>query len=291
MEDQLTLLELEQISQLLSGGGAGSSGWLAASLPGCGSDRRFFRVTRLNQAGLLVDGRESLIAVLPQGREARNIAEARSSCLIGGHLYDRGVAVPRIFGFEPASGLLVFEDLGDCRLYDLLSRQSPASSEVVNRYDEALQALVQFQITGRPGFREEMCWDTPRYDQQLMLERESLYFAREFCRDMLGFPEPSDELLREFEELAVRVSREPADYLLHRDYQSQNLMIHGNRIRIVDFQGARLGPLGYDLASLLNDPYAGLPDGLKENLLDRYIELLQQYIAVDVAQFREGYYY
>ena len=136
-----------------------------------------------------------------------------------------------------------------------------------------------------------MCWDTPRYDRRLMLERESLYFARETPMDMLGFPELSPELLGEFETLATLAARAPADFLLHRDFQSQNLMVHDERIRIVDFQGARFGPLAYDLASLLNDPYAELPEALKEDLLERYLTECKRFIKLDEEQFRQGYNY
>lgn len=289
-DSQLTERKFTHIHSLLNACYK-SDDWLAMPLPGCGSDRRFFRLTPVAQDRLTGANVDSLVAVLPAGTDERNLAEARSSFRIGRHLHERGVAVPEIFGFEPASGLLVFEDLGDCRLHDLLCSQSPVASAVIARYHEAVQALVTFQVHGRQGFQEDMCWDTPRYDQDLMLKRESLYFAREFCQDMLGFPEPSPELLGELAALAERVSKEPADFLLHRDFQSQNLMIHQDRVRIVDFQGARLGPLGYDLASLLNDPYAGLSADFKEELLCVYLNALQQQIKIDPEQFRQGYYY
>ena len=68
-------------------------------------------------------------------------------------------------------------------------------------------------------------------------------------------------------------------------------MVKEGKVRIIDFQGGRLGPLGYDLASLLHDPYVSLPQGVRESLLEEYLMVLRQYIAYDPAQFREEYFY
>jgi aminoglycoside/choline kinase family phosphotransferase len=59
-------------------------------------------------------------------------------------------------------------------------------------------------------------------------------------------------------------------HLLHRDYQSQNLLVKDGRLRLVDFQGLRPGPLGYDLASLLWDPYVAIGAERRRELLTRY---------------------
>ncbi|MBW2502091.1 MAG: phosphotransferase, partial [Deltaproteobacteria bacterium] len=79
-----------------------------------------------------------------------------------------------------------------------------------------------------------------------------------------------------------------AVYFLHRDFQSRNLMVTAGEIRIIDFQGGRLGPLGYDLASLLIDPYAGIPAGLQQRLLEHYLEQLCTY-GLDDRAFLKGY--
>ena len=115
------------------------------------------------------------------------------------------------------------------------------------------------QVRGAVSFDPKWCWDTPQYDRMLMLERESGYFLQAFWQDLLGMEEPPG-LQEEFFELADRAARIPAGYFLHRDFQSRNIMIHGGEACIIDFQGGRLGPLAYDLASLLIDPYVALPD-------------------------------
>jgi aminoglycoside/choline kinase family phosphotransferase len=78
--------------------------------------------------------------------------------------------------------------------------------------------------------------------------------------------------------LAAEAGR-PADRVLcHRDYHSRNLMLPpraraaGGRLVIIDFQDARLGPRAYDLASLLEDPYVDLTDGLRERMTARFLD-------------------
>jgi len=160
--------------------------------------------------------------------------------------------------------------------------------ETVEIYKEIIQMLLFMQISGSVRFDRKWCWDTQRYDKKLMLERESSYFMQSFCRDLLGIKSFPNGLTDEFKLLAGRASRQPAVYFLHRDFQSRNLMVSDGKIRIIDFQGGRLGPLGYDLASLLIDPYAQLPEQLQHELLEHYLEHLCTYGLDDLA-FKKGY--
>jgi aminoglycoside/choline kinase family phosphotransferase len=144
------------------------------------------------------------------------------------------------------------------------------------------------QISGSVRFDRKWCWDTQRYDKKLMLEKESGYFMQAFCRDLLGIKSLPVTLSTEFKKLAGRAARQPAVYFLHRDFQSRNLMVAAGEIRVIDFQGGRLGPLGYDLASLLIDPYAQIPQAVQQELLEHYLEHLCTYGLDDLA-FLKGY--
>jgi aminoglycoside/choline kinase family phosphotransferase len=146
------------------------------------------------------------------------------------------------------------------------------------------------QISGSVRFDRKWCWETQRYDKKLMLEKESGYFMQAFCQDLLHIKTFSAGLADEFKQLAGRAARQPAVYFLHRDFQSRNLMVCNSKIRIIDFQGGRLGPLGYDLASLLIDPYVQIPEEVQQELLDHYLEHLCRYGLDDLA-FLKGYPY
>jgi N-acetylmuramate 1-kinase len=75
----------------------------------------------------------------------------------------------------------------------------------------------------------------------------------------------------QFWKITAMLARQPR-VLTHRDYHSRNLMLRQDRLRVIDFQDARLGPCQYDLASLLYDSYVVLPADLREELLTYYLE-------------------
>ncbi len=249
-------------------------------LSGDGSDRIFYRIRQ---------GGRKLIAAFPSPTLAAGFDEQTSAFRIGVHLFDKNIAVPEIFAFDKEHGLLIFEDFGNVHLQSMVL-DCRTVNEVESLYFQAIDSLILFQFEGCKEFDTRFCWDTPCYDEQLMLERESGYFSRAFCHDYMGKIPDSPYLPREFRAIARRAAQEPPGYLLHRDFQSRNLMVHGGRVRIIDFQGARLGPLGYDLASLLLDPYAGLTEELRQTLLSYYIKRVSEKISLDQRQFLEGYY-
>ncbi|MDH3393222.1 MAG: phosphotransferase [Desulfobulbaceae bacterium] len=251
--------------------------WLA----GDGSDRRFCRFRN-------PDG-DSLLAILPPHENPAGLREARAVYHIGRHLSNSGVPVPECYGYDEKTGIVLCEDLGDQLLHSALLNCT--SGEKQRLYEEAIDALVLLQVKGCDGFEPDWCCDTAHYDRRLMIQRESLYFRDAFCRSLLGIDDFSPPLAAEFEQLADLASAQPADFLLHRDFQSRNLMLKDGRIRIIDFQGARFGPLGYDLASLLLDPYADLDVTLRDHLKTYYLTTVSGYIPLDPHSFNEGYYF
>ena len=232
-----------------------------------GSTRRFWRVGR-HDASLCV-------IAAPAGIGEAELTESQAAWHIGRHLRSKGVPVPELYGRDEESGLLLYEDLGDVRLHDLV----PGGSGIRFRgpaaeyYRETMSRLAAMQVKGAEGFDTGWCWDSPHYDVALMRERESGYFLRAFWQGILGEEVPPG-VEEEFREIAARAAQAPADFFLHRDFQSRNVMIKDGRVRFIDFQGGRLGPLGYDVASLLIDPYAapGLED--QEELLAFYLRAL-----------------
>jgi aminoglycoside/choline kinase family phosphotransferase len=106
----------------------------------------------------------------------------------------------------------------------------------------------------------------------LILERETGYFLDAFIRGYLGKKVDTENLASEFLILADTALADSEMVLMHRDFQSRNIMIKTGWPRLIDFQGARLGPPGYDLASLLYDPYADLESGQRNALCEYYVE-------------------
>jgi aminoglycoside/choline kinase family phosphotransferase len=145
------------------------------------------------------------------------------------------------------------------------------------------------QVRAAEGFDPAWCWDTPRYDRQLMRERESGYFLRACCTDLLRLDFDREAVEAECARLADEAAQAPAHFFLHRDFQCRNIMLTGHEVRFIDFQGGRLGPLAYDLASLLLDPYVALPQTLQEHLLAVYLDALQEEIPYNPEQFLREY--
>ncbi len=261
-----------------------NAGLAVSVLDGDGSSRQFVRIGR--------DNRPLCLAVFPPAEESRNLAEARAAWRIGRHLMARGIPVPALYGWQEESGLILFEDLGDTRLHERVCATDlaslPARQGLVRLYEETIEQLIAMQVDGAEGFDTGWCWDTPCYDRQLMLEKESGYFLRAFWQGMLGrqIPEGIDE---DFRFIADQAAGAPGHFFLHRDFQSRNIMIKDGHIRIIDFQGGRRGPLAYDLASLLIDPYAALPEAIQRHLLQFYQEQLARRMRIDAGVFSRQY--
>jgi N-acetylmuramate 1-kinase len=249
-----------------------------------GSTRRFWRV-QTNEVPCC------LIAA-PAATSPAELAESRSAWKIGSHLRQKGVPVPELFGWDSDTGVLLFEDLGDIRLQDLVAKMNRMPTEPGNSdidcYRSALDHLVVMQCRGAEGFDPSWCWDNGQYDYQLMIEKESGYFLRAFWQGLLGH-EVGEGVEEELQDIARRAGGAPADFFLHRDFQSRNIMIKEGTVRFIDFQGGRLGPLGYDLASLLIDPYSRLPLSLQDELLSYYMQAIDGYVKIEEAAFRRQY--
>ena len=242
-----------------------------------GSSRRFFRI--------FLGDNPFCIAVFPGVAEVHGHAESGAAAALGSHLQKAGVPVPEIMAFDRESGLIFFEDLGEIRLHDYLRRNPEKARDF---YPAIVKTLAHMQVRGAEGFDAAWCYDTPVYDEAVMLERESGYFYRSFWQDTLfaDFVPGLDEEFKRFAE-ATMYFFEPL--FLHRDFQSRNIMIKDERPRVIDFQAGRLGPPAYDLASLLIDPYASLSDKRQDELLSIYLHELQAISDIDIVKTKKSY--
>ncbi len=287
-ENVLEFVSLLHDSGLISRRETGSplTSLVVERLAGDGSSRRFWRVGRKS-------GERVCLAVLPAGTTEQDMKEARSARLIGLHLHGCGVRVPNQYGWDEKNGLLLFEDLGDVKLHDLVEQSRNPSGgidlqAIRHSYVQAVQQLACMQINGATDFDCDWCWDTRKYDRSLMLSRESGYFLRAFWQELLG-QAVTPGIEEEFDWVATAASKAPVTFFLHRDFQSRNIMVQNGQVCFIDFQGGRMGPLGYDLASLLIDPYTALPSSFQEELFQVYLDSLMALHPVDTQQFHREY--
>ncbi|HAO98808.1 MAG TPA: hypothetical protein DCQ83_02050 [Fibrobacteres bacterium] len=170
--------------------------------------------------------------------------------------------VPKVYCIDDAMHQVLLEDLGNRRLYDVFLSDRVAGME---GYRKALDLLVDLQT--RCNAMHSECPDIlSRVFDRGHLLWETSYYRTQYLEGRRGLPS-NPELQKIFDELAEKVDRQPKA-ILHRDFQSQNLMVkQDGSVHVIDYQGSRLGSIHYDLASLLLDPYVMLSDSEIEELL------------------------
>ncbi len=243
-----------------------------------GSERRFYRLRFHNKAA---------VAIFP-APILTGMQEARSLAKIASHLSSRGINVPKLLFFDAASGVAFMEDKGKTSLQQYLHI---SKNDLTELYGKILGHLADFQIRGIEGFDPNWCYDTQRYDSTLALEREALYFVNAFLKGFAGI-EPEQPLLDELKEVALKVDQlYYKGFLLHRDFQSRNILIQDSEPWIIDFQAARTGPLAYDVASLLIDPYVCIDSTKWPHLIDCYIDYANDKygLGIKTALFMEDF--
>jgi len=225
-------------------------------LKGDGSDRKWFRLTVENASLIMVDhGIRS---------DTDKKYEVDAFVAIGRHLYARGAAVPRIYLYDEFAGLVFLEDLGDLHLQDLA--RDPNPQELTDIYHHVIDRWLQMALEGYPDFNPAWTHQTTHYDRRVILEKECRYFVETFVQAYLKLPLDYADLADEFETLADLALANAVTGFMHRDLQSRNIMLRDEKAYFIDFQGGRTGPLQYDLASLLIDPYVALALNLQDEL-------------------------
>jgi aminoglycoside/choline kinase family phosphotransferase/dTDP-glucose pyrophosphorylase len=250
-------------------------------LKGDGSQRHWYR---------LQSERHTLIMADHGIRESRMTSEVDAFVQLGRHLFRRGVPVPNIYFDDTFCGLVFLEDLGDVHLQQIV-RSAEEPRAVVKLYQAVIDQMIRLSRQGAVEFDRNWTYQTTDYDQDLILQKECRYFLDAFVNGYLGFDIQFEDLAPDFISLAEKALQHSSRGFMHRDMQSRNIMVKDRRIFFIDFQGGRLGPLQYDLASLLIDPYVELSPGIQTPLVDYCINRLAAETAVDPAKFRTCYHY
>jgi len=206
---------------------------------------------------------------------------------IGGHLFQKGLPVPEIYRYDLVNGWFIMEDLGDENLQACASQ----NTDKVPVYKKVVEILFRFQIEGSRGFDTSWTCQTERYDRFVMRRYEADYFTDAFLSNYLGLQKDWSPLEAPFDYLAETASKADNRFFLHRDFQSRNIMVSQEKIGIIDWQGGRLGPLAYDLASLLIDPYTALSPSQRDQIFNHYLRLLGDHEPAWVSSFETYFPY
>jgi len=233
-------------------------------LQGDASDRRYFRL----KFAAAVNGVTSLVLM----RLAPPYSTGELPFVnVQRYLSLKKISVPHIFLDDSTHGSILLEDLGDVTL-ETASRGA-SREQTADWYRQALDMLLTLQDPDCVALRAGCVAFHLAFDvEKLMWELDFFltHMIKQLCAQRLT-PMAEATLLGQFWKIAAMLAQQPR-VLTHRDYHSRNLMLCQDRLRVIDFQDARLGPCQYDVASLLYDSYVVLPPDLREKLLTYYLE-------------------
>ena len=233
-----------------------------ADLSGDASFRKYYRVKKKNLSYVVMD--------CPPDKE-----NLKSFISVTKKLHDAKVNAPELFDCDQENGFLVLSDLGD----DLYSKKLD-SETVYCLYTDALEAIIKMQANVD-------CSDLESFDE--LYQEENNLFIDWFLGSHLEINKDDgyfDSIYTEFDILNVLLREIPQTFV-HRDFHSRNLLVTDtNNPGIIDYQDAVIGPITYDLVSLLKDCYVTWDDGLIEDLLESFFTRIKSNSINNISDFR-----
>ena len=245
-------------------------------LKGDASDRRLFKLSG--------GGRDAL------GVFNEDKAENRAFLVFSRHFRKSGLSVPEIYEEDPEGRVYIEEYLGDTTLLRLLSRTrrgAVVGAPAEGVYKKAAETLPRFQISAGRTLDYGVCYPNAAFDRRSILW-DLNYFKYYFLR-LAGVLFDEESLQNDFERFAAFLLKADRRFFLYRDFQSRNIMVREGRPWFIDYQGGRKGALQYDIASLLLDAKADLPEDFRAELLKVYIKAASRAMPLDREAFMRHY--
>lgn len=238
----------------------GSAGYEILPLTGDASNRRYFRV---------VFGDQSFVLMVWEP-----FVDNADYPFLGvlNHFAKHGVLVPKVRAKSPANGLVLLEDLGDLTL-ERKFWETRDQSEVIPFYRQAIDELIKIHFSATDDASKNCVAFRVAFDLGKLLWE--MNYGREHLIEGIGQVNltaiEKKNLDRIFNDICALLA-ERHRRICHRDYHSRNLMIKLGQMRVIDFQDARMGPIQYDLVSLVYDSYVDLSGSSRVAILNYYKE-------------------
>jgi aminoglycoside/choline kinase family phosphotransferase len=246
-------------------------------LPVHGSYRKYYRIFGINTTAIGAHNED----------KSENIA-----CLtFSRHFYREGLAVPEIYAESLENDIYLEEDLGDTTLFSYLTdikNKGGFSDQIIRMYEKVIEILPSFQIAANRNLDYSVCYPRHSFDKQSMMW-DLNYFKYYFLK-LAQIPFDEQRLEDDFQNFTDFLLEADRDFFLYRDFQSRNIMIKDAIPYFIDYQGGRKGALQYDIASLLYDAKADIPQEIRDHLLKIYIERVGNIIKIDSQSFVKYYY-
>jgi len=238
-------------------------------LPQSGSERRYFR---------LQDKGKTYI-----GTYGANIKENETFFYFSRHFRSKNLPVPEILAISPDKIFYLQEDFGDISLLNRLESEG-FSDPVYNLFKKSLTSLAELQVKGDEGLDYNHCLTNKEFGKQAIMA-DLLYYKYYFL-DALRKPYDKQKLIDDFEALSNYLTHTEYKYFMFRDFQSRNIFITPSSakgreedVHFIDYQGGMRGAPQYDVASMLWQARANLPQKWKLDLLEDYIDAFEDLVG------------
>lgn len=250
-------------------------------LPPSGSERRYFR---------LYDATGSSVV----GTYGPNILENEAFIYFSRHFRKKNLPVAHVLAISEDRKYYLQQDWGKESLIDRLESEG-YTTEVYGLFKKSLEELAWLQVLGDQDLDYEFCLTNKEFGRQAILA-DLLYFKYYFL-DALRRPYDKQKLIDDFEALSNYLTHTEYKYFMFRDFQSRNILISKDpldqteSVHFIDYQGGMKGAPQYDVASMLWQARANLPDEWKETLLVDYMNAFENRIqsSLDRAVFQSQY--
>ena len=243
-----------------------------------GSNRKYFRITA---------EKNTVIAVYSE-----NIAENETFLYYTSVFRELNLNVPKIYYVNESKTIYFVEDFGDELLLNIVEQRCDKekfSDDLMDLYKKSISALAKMQILSGEEIDFSKSFSGEEFGKQAILM--DLSYFKYYFLNVSGITYSENKLQNDFEKFANYLCRYENKYFMFRDFQARNIIIKNNEAYFIDYQGGRKGFLQYDLASLLYQAKAKIPNNVKEILLQHYIDEVRKYIDINKSEFIEEYYY
>lgn len=270
IKEQLTGLFVEHFMEEVS---------IFEQLPASGSYREYARIKSIHHQVI--------------GAYNHDVKENKAFLDFSAHFLKKGIPVPRIYSVSSDQMCYLQEDLGNTTLFDFLTKVRETegfSDKIVDEYKKVLVQLPRIQLVAGKDIDYSVCYPREAFDKQSMMW-DLNYFKYYFLK-LAKIPFDEQALEDDFQQFSDYLLRAENDAFLYRDFQSRNIMLKDRKVYFIDYQGGRKGAMQYDLASLLYDAKADIPDAEREGLVEFYLDELSKYKDIDRQKFRslfDGY--
>lgn len=231
-------------------------------LPQAGSDRHYFRIHTPGKNYIATYG--------------TNLKENETFIYFSDQFATQQLPTSHILYVSDDKSCYIQEDFGNDCLLDKLQEHG-FTTEVYELYKESLAQLALLQVKGHEVIDYSKCLTNAEFGKQAIMA-DLLYFKYYFL-DALAKPYDKQKLIDDFEALSNYLSHTEYKYFMFRDFQSRNIMISDDEnVHFIDYQGGMNGAPQYDVASLLWQAKANLPDDWKNYLLEDYMNAFEKVV-------------